>query len=104
MVAVHILYCTLFYFYYWSQIAKWDPIFWNEEEEDPNVSYDKDDESEDDNKPLFPTKDPSSVRKDRDMFGTEEPDMMDLAEDKEMKLITTTTKNNENVVDEKVKR
>jgi len=97
VVAVH-----RFYFYYWSQIEKWDPIFWNEEQ-DPNVSYDKDDETEDDNKSLFPTKDPSTVRKDRDMFGTEEPDMMDLAEDKEMKSITTTTKNNENVVDEKVK-
>ncbi len=95
-------------YFYWTQIEKWDPVFWDEEEEDPNVSYAKEDDPEDDNKPLFP-KDPrdpqGSVRKDRDMFGTETPDM---TEEEGTESKTSTKKKvdenfvDENIVDEKV--
>ncbi len=58
-------------------IDKWDPIFWDGEDGDPN-------------RPSFPkTKNDSPSRKDRDMFGPEKTDSLD--EESSTETIATTT-------------
>ncbi len=60
-------------------IDKWDPIFWDGEDGDPN-------------RPSFPkTKNDSPSRKDRDMFGPEKTDTLDEESTTETIIATTTT-------------